>query len=225
MHPYYVFDEFISPEVAAKYIKLIEEQQKLNNANHCRYEDFQLIVPIADVAQGLWRGVEARIRQHPALQHIVRESEQYELIGMADDITLSRHYTAIKKHHDKDFAYSGLRADNNEEEVLYCLYKVGVYLNTINAQSLPQDGTAYGGTVFYNDEGTEVKGRIEPKPRRGFAFDIRDLHSGDTIPTGQIKYMIGFRLLYRKCDNDTLSSPTDNIVNIETVPNSTVINS
>lgn len=213
MHRYFLLDEIISEGCASEYITLIDEMTRKEKKCSCAKHELQVILKMPQVAQELWPRVQAQLQQD--LQCVSRHGRVYDLVGLADDVTLSRHYKPIGKHHDKPLTY-GSRADNTE---LKCLYKMGIYLNNIVVNSEQEhckcgkqhcnrsgSSSTYGGTVLYDEDG-RVEARVVPKVGRALIFDIRDLHSGDKIPKGQIKYMIGFRLLYREQDRQQQTSP------------------
>lgn len=190
MHNYIVVDNLITKRSADNLINLIEdilyEEEECNCPNH----ELQKIIELPKTSEKAWERIKDFVFDI-GLGSINRDYKSYQLIGLSDSVTLSRHNTHIEMHRDKEdkISYRGVKYDD-----VVCLYKIAIYLNDINSH--PQ--CKAGGTILYDEDGIQ-RVAIAPKKGRALIFDIRDLHSGAPIPSGKTKYLIGFRLLYREC--------------------------
>lgn len=149
---------------------------------------FQDIRKIPQISGELWKLIKKDLPPK-----VRRNGNTYELVGLSDHITVSRHNGEhIGIHQDKDvlISYKGRKTNS-----LYCFYKLAIYLNDL---SNPHDvGDRTGGTKFYDNHHNLVY-IAKPKEGRGVLFDMREWHSGTRVPKGRTKYMLGARPIYKK---------------------------
>ena len=162
-----------------KYIEWIEEKEK---------ERVQYIGVHRDLADAAWEKL-----KDCAPQNVKYDGHRYELVGLSDYVTVSKHVSKpIGIHRDEE----GRNLFHGKFYRDYvCLYKVAVYLNDVSDPDDPEDIT--GGTTFYDEDRQKIL-TIKPRPGRAVIFDLRELHSGAPIPKGRTKYMLGFRLMYTR---------------------------
>jgi hypothetical protein len=189
MHKYVVIDDFVTTQKANELMDLIDDMVYEREECDCPDHELQTIVRLPKLANEIWE----KTKQHiinSNLYLIKRETKTYKLVGLSDSITISRHNAPIGIHKDVEgeIRYHGIKRND-----LLCLYKIALYLNNVNENSKCKAG----GTVLYNNDKVEVVS-ISPKKGKALIFDIRDWHSGAPIPRDMMKYLIGFRLLYRE---------------------------
>jgi len=193
----WIYDHLLSPEECARYRDLLDRLAYEDGDPHQRY--FQDIVKLPQVASELWKAIRKDLPRR-----ISRDGDVYELAGLSDHITVSRHRGKnIGIHRDKDVRVSlkGRRVPDG-----YCFYKLAIYLNDLSDPYNPRDTT--GGTSFY-DKRENWLYTAKPQEGRGVLFDMREWHSGAYVPPGETKYMLGARPFYRKVKRDTLNSSYD----------------
>lgn len=189
MHKYIVIDDFITAQKADDLINMIDDIIYKRENCGCPNHEIQTIIKMPDIAEDVWNLSKKKLL-NSELSFIKRNSKTYELIGLSDSVTLSRHNSPIDIHRDIEgkTIFRGKKYNN-----LVCFYKIALYLNEVNSHN----NKNAGGTILYDDNKVPQK-TIIPKKGRALIFDIRDLHSGAPIPKGRMKYLIGFRLLYCK---------------------------
>ena len=146
------------------------------------------------IAKELWEKIKEDLPKT-----IIRRNQKYELIGLSDHLTISRHRGKnIGIHQDKDVRISQMGRRKSD---WYCFYKLAIYLNDLSDPHDPTDRT--GGTCFY-DNRDNLLYTAKPQEGRGVLFDMREWHSGAHVPHGITKYMLGARPIYQKItDKDT----------------------
>lgn len=124
------------------------------------------------------------------------EYEGMQLIGISDDVSISRHKTHLNIHQDVK------RTPVVDGKILsncVCLFKMAIYLNDLSDSNNPDD--VQGGTSFYDSEGKELVQAVKPRVGALIIFHIREWHSGTPFDVGDSgdkrKYMLGFRALYK----------------------------
>lgn len=189
MHRYVVIDDFISVRGAESLMDLIDEAIREKDQCICSDHEIQAVLKLPSVSEKVWEDTKHHFIKQK-LDVIRRDNKTYQLIGLSDSVTISRHNTPIVIHKDAEgeTVFGGIKYKN-----LICLYKIAVYLNNINSDPNDTDG----GTILYDDNKKQVAA-VCPKKGRALIFDIRDWHSGAKIPEGKMKYLIGFRLIYKE---------------------------
>jgi len=167
------------------------------NSNICEYyiyvinkfareHDYQNITKKLNIANELYKYLELT-GFLDNVREVVRNGRKYKLVGPSDYVTISKHISGISIHKDCD-GYSSINGKKYN-----CFYKVGIYLNDLSSKQQPY----IGGTYFYNEH-KELTVKIKPEIGKAVIFDMREWHSGSPIPKGKTKYMMGFRLLYKR---------------------------
>jgi hypothetical protein len=187
MHEHLVIDRLLALSECKRLQQIIDERA-------VRKKRLQTILRLPELALELWEKVEPLLCER-GLNRVTRGRRSYNLIGLSDYITLSRHKSPIPIHRDaRDrVIYQGRRSRN-----IVCLYKVAIYLNTLSDSF---DKRKHGGTILYDRHRRPVAD-VSSKAGRALIFDIRDLHSGAPMPLNETKYVLGFRLLYRRDTSD-----------------------
>ena len=185
VYPGWIFDHLLTSKQCRHYRKVIDELVRTESYSGDAY--FQDIIKLPHIARDIW------LILRSTLPPTVRQNgHKYELIGLSDQVTVSRHYgDHIKVHKDKDMRIS--------KKNRYCLYKLAIYLNDLSDPTDRHDTT--GGTSFY-DEDKRWLWTAKPAEGRGVLFDMREWHSGAYVPPGKTKYMLGFRPIYQRLETE-----------------------
>lgn len=179
------YDNLLTQEQCKYYQKTIDDLARKEGENKPGY--FQDILKLSRTANDLWN-----IIKNDLPKKLTRKNKIYELAGLSDHLTVSRHKGRhIGIHQDKDVK---VQIKGVNVKGLYCFFKLGIYLNDLSNPSDPNDKT--GGTSFY-DENKNFIDTLKPKTGRGVLFDMREWHSGAHVPDGLTKYMLGARPLYK----------------------------
>lgn len=190
MDRHIIIDDLISPKDANKFIELIDGIGHEKEPN--KFVEVQDIFNMPKIAQAFWNKIRKEIKNtnlNVISRYVDGKLKKFQLIGLADYVTLSRHITPIGIHKDVE---GKTKYKNIKDNGLYCFYKMAVYLN-----DMCKSDCSYGGTILYDDDKNKVA-ICKPRVGRALIFDIRDYHSGAPIHKGKVKYLIGFRLLYRE---------------------------
>ena len=182
----WIYPELLKESQCQQYRKVIDQLASERGKSNTRY--FQNIIKLPDVAQEIWK-----IIQKDLPSKLTRDDQTYELVGLSDHITTSRHQgknIGIHKDEDVRIAIKGDRYDN-----LYCFYKLAIYLNDCSDPKNPKDLS--GGTSFY-DKKKRLIYTTKPVTGTGVLFDMREWHSGAFVPEDKTKYMMGLRPVYKK---------------------------
>jgi hypothetical protein len=194
MDRHIIIDDLISPNDAKKFVKLIDrigEEKEIENIDD-EFVEVQDIFNMPKIAQAFWNKIKDRVRKthvNVIYRYVDGKVRTFKLIGLADYVTVSRHITPIGIHKDVE---GKTKYKNKKDRGLYCFYKMVVYLNEMCGPKCSS-----GGTILYDDDKNQVA-VCKPRVGRALIFDIRDFHSGAPIHKGKVKYLIGFRLLYRE---------------------------
>ena len=181
LHRAYAIENVLTPKECEEFIQYIEGYSK-------RTGQVQSIEDDREITQKLMK------RLQPYLSKFVTYEKcgcLYELVGVGDFVTISKHKSAINIHIDeaeKDKYKNEWRKD------LHCLFKAGIYLNDVSDPNNPEDKS--GGTAFY-DMNKRFLTAIKPAVGKAFIFSMSDYHSGVEFSPKKTKYLIGFRLLYK----------------------------
>lgn len=178
LHPAYEIPNVLTPEECQYFIEYIDSYSN-------QTKQVQSIVDDRKITKKLMKRLKPYLSKH---LYYFKCQCKYQLVGVADYVTISKHKSAINIHVDepeKD------KFQNEWRDDLVCLFKAGVYLNDVSDADNHK-----GGTAFY-DYDKNFLTSIKPEIGKGFIFSMSDYHSGVEFDNTKTKYLIGFRLLYK----------------------------
>lgn len=184
----WIYKNLLTEDQCKHYRRVIDDLAREDGENKPGY--FQDIIKLKKTSANLWN-----IIKEDLPKTLTRKNKKYELIGLSDHITVSRHRGQhIGIHQDKDVK---IEVNGRHVKNVYCFYKLAIYLNDLSNPNDPKDTT--GGTSFYDEEKRHII-TVKPGQGTGVLFDMREWHSGAHVPSYKTKYMLGARPIYKQVE-------------------------
>lgn len=191
----WVYNNLLTDDQCHHYKRMIDDLARRAGENHPGY--FQDILKLKKTSATLWE-----IIKNDLPKTLTRKNKTYELVGLSDHITVSRHKGQhIGIHQDKDVT---IQVNGKKVKGLYCFYKLAIYLNDLSDPGDSLDTT--GGTSFYDSNKHHIV-TVKPGKGKGVLFDMREWHSGAKVPHTKTKYMLGARPIYKVVGFDEERKP------------------